>query len=448
MSSAKAILGRHVSHLEQNGSHVFFNAVSGGYAVTDERGAAIVRLMQEASDEDVVIDRVAHDLSLDPVAAAARYVAFTEGLRRRGLLERLAAAAEPNRIPYFGFIEVTRKCPTLCKVCAIDTGRGSDEVLTLDEMRGLIDQFKDIGIKYVALTGGDPLMRDDLLAILAYAKKKGLGVGFSSSLVTLNEGVARDLAAIGAQVQVSIDGSTRETNDYNRGKGTFEKAMAGIELLRKHGVEFRIAFCIMKHNVADIPAMVDLAERVGAKEVAFRKLKLLGRALELKDEVYPGRQDMAKAYATLYRKAYGRKPEAMRINSKFTEVLFGGRGPYFDILPCGAGRNIIHVTYKGDIVPCSLFTEDKFVQGNIRKDKVADVWERSPLLRFFRDTRVDDIPKCRACTYKYLCGGGCRAEAYFLHGNLMADCCDCEDLLAFYGYIFGHAAKAEQPLLV
>ena len=442
------IVGKHISHLEANGSHVFFNPVSGGYAVTDSRGAGALRLMQEVADEDAVIDRIAEDLSLDPVAAAARYVAFSEGLRRRGLLERLDAAAEPNRVPYFGFIEVTRKCPTLCKVCAIDTGRGSDDVLTLAELKGIIDQFKEIGTKYVALTGGDPLLRDDLVRILDYAKKQGLGVGFSSSLVTLKDSVARDLAAVGSQVQVSIDGSTSEINDYNRGPGTFEKALEGIELLRKHGVEFRIAFCIMKHNVADIPAMIRLAEGLGAKEVAFRKIKLLGRALERKEEVYPDRRDMATAYAMLYREAYGRKPEAMRINSKFTEVLFGGRGPYFDLLPCGAGRNIIHVTYRGDVVPCSLFTEDKFIQGNVRRDRIAAIWERSRLLRFFRDTRVDDIPKCRACTYKYLCGGGCRAEAYFLHGDLMADCCDCDDLLAFYGYIFGHVAKAEKPLSV
>jgi radical SAM protein with 4Fe4S-binding SPASM domain len=249
-------------------------------------------------------------------------------------------------------------------------------------------------------------------------------------------------------VQVSIDGSSRETNDYNRGEGSFEKAMKGMELLNKYGMEFRIAFCIMKHNASDIPAMVKLAERVGAKEVAFRKLKLLGRAMELKDEVYPDLQDMARAYATLYRETYGRNPEAMRINSKYTEVLFGGRGASFDRLPCGAGRNIIHVTYKGDIVPCSLFTEDKFIQGNVRKDSIAKVWETSELLAFFRNTRVDDIPKCRECTYKYLCGGGCRAESFFLHGDLMAQCCDCEDLLAFYGYIFGHTAKAEQRLTV
>jgi MoaA/NifB/PqqE/SkfB family radical SAM enzyme len=124
----------------------------------------------------------------------------------------------------------------------------------------------------VALTGGDPLLRSDLVAILNYAGKLGMGTGFSTSLLNLTEQTAREEAATGAQIQVSIDGSSAETNDYNRGRGSFEKALKGMELLAKHGIEFRIAFCIMKHNAADVRSMIGLAERVGAKEVAFRKM--------------------------------------------------------------------------------------------------------------------------------------------------------------------------------
>ncbi|MFH1220479.1 MAG: radical SAM protein [Candidatus Eisenbacteria bacterium] len=442
------IIDASLVHVARDRAHVFFNPITGGYAVTDDRGAALVDLMMRTDDEDQVIDRVAADLPLDPVAAAARYVAFTERLRSRGIFERIARSADGIPTPFFGFIEVTRKCPTLCRICAIDTGRGSEDVLTLDEIKGVIDQFKELGIKYVALTGGDPLLRSDLLEILNHAAKREMPSGFSSSLVTLTEDVARAIGERGVQVQVSLDGSSPEVNDYNRGPGSFEKAMRGIELLNKHKVEFRIAFCIMKHNIGDIAAMIKLGERLGAKEVAFRKIKLLGRALDLKEQVYPTPQEMAGAYSLLYRETFGRDPEAMRINSKFTEVLFGGRGAIFDRLPCGAGRNVIHITYKGDVVPCSLFTEDKFVQGNIRRDPIAKIWRTSEMLAFFRDTRVDDIPKCRDCAVKYVCGGGCRAEAYLLHGDLLAECCDCEDLKVFYNHVFGHTAQSEKPLTV
>ena len=133
----------------------------------------------------------------------------------------------------------------------------------------------------------------------------------------------------------------------------------------------------MKHNIDEIPAMIELGERLGAKEIAFRKIKLLGRALSLKDQVYPLPQDMARAYTHLYREAYRRDAQAMRINAKYNDAIFRGRGPDFNRLPCGAGRNIIHITYKGDVVPCSLFTEDKFIQGNVRNDSIARIWETS-----------------------------------------------------------------------
>jgi radical SAM protein with 4Fe4S-binding SPASM domain len=88
------------------------------------------------------------------------------------------------------------------------------------------------------------------------------------------------------------------------------------------------------------------------------------------------------------------------------------------------------------------------VQGNVRKDRIADIWRESELLSFFRNTRVDDVPGCRECRYKHLCGGGCRAEAYFLNGDLLGECCDCEDLLLFYDYLLGASAASVEKLTV
>jgi len=436
------LIDRCIVHLVTDGAHTFFNPISGGYLVTDDLGARAIELMQKLDDEDEVIESLAGILGSDSLSTAARYVTFTDTLKARGLLEKPLPVTGSLPTPFFGFIEVTRQCQTMCRICAIDTGRGSNIVLTLDEIKAIVDQFKAIGVKMVALTGGDPLVRDDLLDILRYVRSKDLIAGFSTSLLSLSEQLASALGELDVKVQVSLDGSKPETNDYNRGKGSFERARRGIDLLNKHGVEFRIAFCIMKHNIGDSPDMVDLAERLGAREVAFRKVKLLGRALRLKDEVYPSPEEMTRAYTLLYRAAYDRMDKGLRINAKYNSVFFGGRGSDYKRLPCGAGRNIIHITYKGDIVPCSLFTEDKFVQGNAKQDAIAEVWEKSELLNCFRTTSVDDIPKCKTCRYRYFCGGGCRAEAYFLEGDLLGNCCDCEDLIQFYDYFLSCIAKS------
>jgi radical SAM protein with 4Fe4S-binding SPASM domain len=437
-----------IIHLSKDGNHIYFNPVTGGYIVTDGPGSGLIGSIQATDDEDLVIARLAEELGLDEYTAAARYVAFSERLRQRGMLEKPVQIETAIPSPFYGFIEVTRKCPSICRICAIDTGRGSENLLTLDEIKLVVDQFREIGVKFVALTGGDPLMRPDLLEMLEYVRACGLACGFSTSLLTLTDAMARELARLEIKVQVSIDGSRPETNDYNRGHGAFEKAITGLNLLQKHDVEFRLAFCIMRHNIGDIPDMIGLAERVGAREIAFRKIKLLGRASEIKDEVYPSPEEMTRAYSLLYRAAYGREPEKPRINAKYNDVILRGRGAEYNRLPCGAGRNIIHVTYRGDLVPCSLFTEERFVLGNVREDRIAEVWRNSDLLSFFRDTRVEDVPGCKGCTFRHLCGGGCRAEAYFLEGDLLGRCCDCEDLLMFYDYLFSVSAGSAKKVTV
>ncbi len=203
----------------------------------------------------------------------------------------------------------------------------------------------------------------------------------------------------------------------------------------------------MKHNIDDVEDMIELGRRLGAREIAFRKIKLLGRALKLKDEVYPTPEDMAGVYARLYRYAYG-GDKGLRINAKYNDSILQGRGELFNRLPCGAGRNIVHITYNGDIVPCSLFTEPKFVVGNVRKDSIRQVWESSELLSFFREITVDEIPKCKGCEFKYVCGGGCRAEAYFLKGDLLDECCDCEDLLLYYHHFFMTTGKNDERVTI
>jgi radical SAM protein with 4Fe4S-binding SPASM domain len=443
-----ALVNSNVIHIRTGGAHVYFNPVSAGYLVTDDFGSGIIELMRQTDDENTIIETISKELGTDDLSAAAKYVSFAEKVGRCRLQVKPPKLEDELPVPFYGFIEVTRECPSLCRICAVDTGRGSQDLLTLDEIRHVVDQFLEMGVRFVALTGGDPLLRPESLEIFDYIARQGTTPGFSTSLLTLTEELAEGLARIDVKVQVSLDGSTPATNDYNRGEGSFAKAMDGIRLLRKHGVEFRIAFCIMKHNIDDIPHMIRLAEELGAKETAFRKIKLLGRALRLKEEVYPTPADMTRAYTHLYRAAYRRDRESMRVNAKYNDVIFRGRGSAFDRLPCGAGRNIIHITHTGDMVPCSLFTEERFVQGNVRRDSIAEIWRTSELLSFFRNTRVDDIPKCRECTYKYLCGGGCRAEAYFLNGDLMGGCCDCSDLLTFYDYLLRASAESLEKTTV
>ncbi len=432
-------------HNEKNGVHIFVNPHVGGKFVTDDAGARVIELMDDVPDGEVLADRIAGELGINAYEAAARFITFFNHLESHGMFgeetEKITGIPQPK----VGFLEVTRTCDTRCRLCYVDSGEARDDTLDTEELKGVVDQMVDMGVRFIALSGGDPLTRPDMIEIIEHIHDtRGITAGLSTSLLSLTEETARRMKELEVLVQVSLDGSAAEINDWNRGQGSYEKTMRGLELLRRYYIPFRFAYLIHKHNVDDVDGMVELADRLGAKEVAFGKVKIAGRAKVHELEAYPDPEEMAGAYHNLYRKEIQMRDADLVIRCKHNQGLITGLGVRVGCLPCGAGRNFIQVSHNGDIVPCSLLTNEKeFYLGNARTERIQDVWENAPVFKFFRNTTADDIDVCRNCPAKYLCGGGCRADAYLKHGDLYGTCGDCEDLLYYYDWILDRGCKQE-----
>lgn len=444
MAQLEALPPKRIHH-SKDGVHIFVNPYWGGKFVTDDQGALVIEMMDHENDEDRLVQQIADRLNINPYEAAARLVAFTEQLYKRRMLGQAEGFSPDNPKPDFGFLEVTRKCDTRCRLCYVDSGRELPDTLTAEEIYKTIDQMAELGVENIALTGGDPLTRADLPDILDYIRKqKGLRPAISTSLLSLTRELAQKMAELDVAVQISLDGCTPETNDWNRGQGSFEKTMAGIQLLNEHGVVFRFAFVINKHNLPDIKEMVALGIELGAREVAFGKVKLAGRAAALNEAVVPSTEEMIGAYHQLYRCDFDVKNSGLKVRCKHNQALLAGLDNRVGCLPCGAGRTFVHVTYNGDVIPCSLFNGCRdFTLGNVHHDRLTDLWQSSPIFRYFRQTTADDIGACRDCPVKYLCGGGCRADAYLGAGSTDAVCSDCEDLLAYYNWILDRGCQAK-----
>ncbi len=447
MNEMQSLPERRIHHTRES-IHLFVNPYWGGKFVTNEPGSKVIGLMDQEGDEERLVDLISQELKINPYEAAARFVAFRDQLKRHRMLGWVMENRKGPPKPNLGFIEITRKCSTRCRLCYVDSGEEKPDTLSKDEIFEVIDQMAMMGIEFVALSGGDPLTRGDMLEILEYITiKHGLGGGLSTSLLTLTENAASRLKELGVLVQVSLDGSSPEINDWNRGGGSFERTMRGVKLLNRYNIPFRFAFVINKHNVEDIEDMVELGLKVRTKEIAFGKVKIAGRAKGQEAIAYPSSQDMASAYLTLYRKAIETRQKGLKINPKYNQALLTGLQDRVGCLPCGAGRTFIQVSYNGDIIPCSLLCgEREFVLGNVKKDKLKDVWENSSIYEFFRKTTVEDMEICRNCSAKYLCGGGCRADAYLTNGDLKGPCSDCEDLKFYYHMIFDRACKEKNVL--
>ncbi len=444
MKVARSLPGKRIHHAK-DGVHIYVNPYRGGKFVTDDAGARVIELMDETPDEESLADCLAAEFKINPYEAAARLITFYKQLELRGMPGE-AAADEPDLPrPNVGFLEVTRQCATRCRLCYVNSGEAQDDTLGTEELLEAIDQMVDMGVGFVALSGGDPLTRPDMIEIVEYIHDtRGVTAGLSTSLLTLTEETARRMKEMGVLVQVSLDGSVAEINDWNRGEGSFDKTMNGVKLLRRFEIPFRFAYVINKHNVGDVGRMVEFARELGAREVAFGKVKIAGRAKAVEREAYPNPEEMTAAYHALYRKEIELCDAEITIRCKHNQGLITGLGTRVGCLPCGAGRTFIQVSHNGDIVPCSLLSNrTEFYLGNVRRDRLQDVWENAPAFRFFRNTAADDIDVCRNCPAKHLCGGGCRADAYLKHGDLYGPCGDCEDLVYYYNWILDRGCKKE-----
>ncbi len=442
MAPLEPLPAKRIHHIK-DGVHIFINPYWGGKFVTDDKGALIIEMMDKERDEEKLVQLIAEKMNINPFEAAARLVSFTEQLYKRRMLGETDNVASETPKPDFGFLEITRKCDTRCRLCYVDSGQELPDSLTIEEIFTAIDQMAELGVENIALTGGDPLTRKDLPEILEYIhKQKKLKPAISTSLLSLTEELAQKMSDLAVAVQISLDGSTAELNDWNRGQGSFDKTMQGVQLLNKYQVPFRFACVINKHNINDLQNLVELGVRLGAREVAFGKVKLAGRAARLNEAVMPTSEEMTGAYHQLYRSDFDTRQANIKVRCKHNQALISGLDNRVGCLPCGAGRTFVHVTYNGDVIPCSLFNGcPEFLLGNIHKDKLTNLWSHSPVYQYFRETTADDIEACRNCPVKYLCGGGCRADAYISHGNLEATCSDCEDLLTYYDWILDRGCQ-------
>ena len=180
----------------------------------------------------------------------------------------------------------TRKCNLKCVHCyAHATDVSTEDELTTEEGRALIDDLAGYGVPVLLFSGGEPLVRKDLPELAAYAVEKGMRAVISTNGTLITPAVARTLKEIGlSYVGISLDGM-REVNDRFRGvKGAFDKAVEGIENSRAAGIKVGLRFTINKANVAEIPGIFDLLEEKDIPRVCFYHLVYAGRGSNLVEQ--------------------------------------------------------------------------------------------------------------------------------------------------------------------
>jgi radical SAM protein with 4Fe4S-binding SPASM domain len=336
--------------------------------------------------------------------------------------------------PYVVSWNLTYRCNLACEHCYLDAGSSplvrtdnfaDRSELATDECFRVIDEIAAFAPECVTiLTGGEPLLRRDILEIVRRASERGLWVVVGTNGVRISENVARRLAEAGARgLSLSLDALDPERHDrFRRVRGAWQNTVEGAQILNRAGLPFIVQTTAGSHNVGELDEIADFAhDRLAAKVWNLYFLVPTGRGQFVSD-ITPAQYD--EVLASLYRiqQKYDRR---MLVNAKCaphyvkTVLENGGAGVRTysgGAGGCPAGTHYMGIRPNGDVTPCPYLP---VFAGSLRSATLADLWASSELFTDVR-RRASLGGRCGACELNAQCGG-CRARAFGMTGDLMAE---------------------------
>lgn len=326
--------------------------------------------------------------------------------------------------PIILYWEITSKCNLNCMHCYQGGGKNSLELTTAQAMDFASEIVRN-KIFWVAISGGEPLMRADIIKIISYLTKNNVCVMLSTNGTLVNEEMARKLKEAGIRsIQVSIDGATPDVHDkFRRVKGSYEKAVQAVKFFKKAGIpDVTISSVATKITFREIPKIIDLAVRLNISRYRVINLMTEGNAHKNISNLIMDDNDRKELVNMVNKKAAAYNDRIKIVQEDRPVSLSSLNKPKKGkiVIGCAAGKTICKVDAEGNVAPCSYFTTNEMRAGNIKEISFDKIWKKSKL--FFKFRNLDHITgKCAKCKLLPSCGGGCRAAAYTYFRDIYAE---------------------------
>jgi pseudo-rSAM protein/SPASM domain protein len=335
---------------------------------------------------------------------------------------------------------VTKRCNLYCQHCyagaEIESAPGE---LSTAEGKQFLDELADYGAPVVLFSGGEPMVRDDLVDLVAHASDAGLRPVLSTNGTLVTAENARRLKAAGLKYAgVSVDGLP-ERNDRFRGQeGAFDAAVRGIEHCLDAGLKTGLRYTITEANAADMEGVVDLLRDVGVDRFCFYHLDYGGRGNDIRDvDLSPEeRREAVRRLCDLTREyhADGEEIETLLVGNycdagflvEYAREELGAETAeriYRYLRVNGgdpAGERVADVDYQGNVHATQFW--QGYSLGNVRDRPFGAIWddESNPVLRDLRQREDLLSGRCADCRYQSICRGGSRLRALAAEGDLFA----------------------------
>jgi radical SAM protein with 4Fe4S-binding SPASM domain len=328
--------------------------------------------------------------------------------------------------------------------------------LSIEECRRVIDEIARVNPNvFLILTGGEPLLRRDIWDVAGYASGKGFTTVLGTNGVLLREREAklmRERGVLGASI--SLDSTERAKHDaFRHLPGSWDGAVRATRVLTDAGLDFSLHMSVTDWNVAEVPAMIDMARELGAKVLNFFFLVRTGRGENLTDidaaayerilsylAKVQGVGDGPPSFVRRLLGMGGGEPAAEKFEDPWSTPVGRADGllirakcaPHFrrilyELNPsspllrnyahgsCPAGKYYCRITPTGDVTPCPYMPVSV---GNLRDTGFDDLWRSAPAFAALREPKLGG--RCGACEFSKVCGG-CRCRAYATHGDFLAE---------------------------
>lgn len=333
-----------------------------------------------------------------------------------------------------------RRCNLTCKHCyATSADSEFRNELDTTEALGVIDQLHEAGVRVLILSGGEPLLRDDIFQLADYARDRGFYVALSTNGTLIDEqNIERIAAADFDYVGISIDGLEAVHDEWRQLKGSFAASMHAIDLCRARGIRVGLRTTLTQHNYPQLPALLELMRAHDVQKFYLSHLNYSGRGK---------RSRGADAHAQMTRDAMwqiferawqdveaGRDTDFVSGNNDADAILLlqwaaerltaAQLAALEDMLRAwggnASGAGIANIDNIGDVHPDTYWWQHTV--GNVRRQRFRDIWldNPQPLLQQLRQHPRAVGGRCGECRWLAICNGNTRTRAWAA-GDLWAE---------------------------
>jgi radical SAM protein with 4Fe4S-binding SPASM domain len=398
-------------HLSAAFSYVGNTATGRGYVVSQRGRCSVVNLdaleLLTSGDPAWQVDPAYRSFVQQCVAA-------------RWLVE--AAPAQPasvrwvdraihlRRIQY----EVNLVCNLECAHCYCSSSPRAPVGQSTAFVLEIVRQAAAMGVIYFDITGGEPLVRDDITEIIAAIRAHGMvpGLFTNGTLVTADRAAALQRAGLSA-AQISLDARTPALHDELRGKaGAFDRAVRGVRRFQQAGVPVRINVCLNRRNAHETGEIVRFLRDDLKVPFGLDRVIQAGRG---HGHAVPLALDNSEYYALIREHLL----PGEQLAAKACDAVSVDHGAYIEP-GCGVGASYLFIKHDGRAALCPTLTEaesHEFAHADLARMSLAQAWEHHPTFQRFRGVQCENATRCPAGKR---CRGGCRSNAYLIEGRLDA----------------------------